>query len=228
MKLLCFLEIESAYDEKQMSTLFDSISLTKREKLMKYRFDIDRKIHAYADILLRFLISKVSGMNPKDIAIQAGISGKPYIACTPHIEFNISHTRNAVAIALSDSPVGIDVERIRDIDLKLVEDIFTAKEISWLNAEKDGQYCRFYKLWTKKEAMAKYYGIGLPDNLKTVDVTDCKPTLSTLSFGDYIVTVCSDTEFGLTDVLRITEPELISMSRMSCVPDSYYYDGEVI
>ena len=41
--------------------------------------------------------------------------GKPYFPDHPDVHFNLSHTAGAVLVALSDRPVGVDIERIRPV-----------------------------------------------------------------------------------------------------------------
>ena len=228
MKLLCYLEVNASYQDSRMRKMLETVSPLKKEKLKKYRYDIDRKIGIYADVLLRLLILKSSGLSYKDIVIKAGKTGKPYLVCAPRLEFSVSHTRNAIAIALSDSPVGIDVERIRQTDLSLAQHIFGDNELLWLNSEEKGRYCRFFDIWTKKEAFFKLNGNGLPDDLKVLDVTGslAPKILSTLYFGDYIVSVCSDDEFSETDAVRTTEAELIKQWLEHCALEFDFFDGE--
>ncbi len=228
MKELYFLEVDTSCCAKSLNRMIETIPPEKQEKLKKYRYDIDRKIGVYADILLRILILKACGINYNDIVIMAGKTGKPYFACTPHIEFSLSHTRNAVAIALSDRPVGIDVEKIRETDLRLAKDIFSEKELLWLAEGETNQYRRFYELWTKKEAAIKFEGIGLPDDLKSVDVTDCSAQkISTRHLGDYVVSVCSETDFSEIDIVSITEMELINTWRQYCLPDPEFINRSI-
>ena len=41
--------------------------------------------------------------------------GKPFFPDAPQVQFNLSHTAGAVLAALSDRPVGVDIERIRPL-----------------------------------------------------------------------------------------------------------------
>ncbi len=218
MKRLCFLEVDDSDGDHCISKMFEMVSPKKREKLKKYRCDIDRKIGVYADVLLRLMICESSGLKCRDIVIEEGKTGKPYLAGSPRLEFNISHTRNAVAAALSDKPVGVDTERIRKADISLACDIFTQNEFVYLNSDEEGRHRRFFDLWTKKEAVIKHNGDGLPGNLKTIDVMCCPPPLeiSTLYFGDYVVSACSEHRFSKTDAVSITEAELLALWLKYC------------
>ncbi len=131
-------------------------------------------------------------------------------------------------VALSDGPVGVDVEKVRQTDLGIAPEIFSENELSWLNSEKTGRERRFFEIWTKKEARLKYDGGGLPDNLRAVDVTACSaPKLrSVLYMMNIIVSVCSAARFTERDVCRLTEAELYDMWR-HCAANSDFY-GECL
>ena len=86
-------------------------------------------------------------------------NGKPYIKNYPDYHFNISHSNGAVAIAFSDYPVGVDIEKIRKVDMKIVNRFFNESEKDYiLNCDCDS---RFTEIWTKKEAFIKKNGLTL-------------------------------------------------------------------
>ena len=67
--------------------------------------------------LLGFALKKRFGITGFPLEIGLGEYGKPYLAAHPGIEFNISHSGLYVVVAVSDVPVGIDVEEVQDRDL---------------------------------------------------------------------------------------------------------------
>ena len=84
---------------------------------------------------------------------------RPYVDLT--IDFSISHSGEYVLCAMSDhARVGIDIEKIRPIDLADMRFSFSKKE--WLEittASNPNQ--QLFDYWTKKEAVAKADGRGL-------------------------------------------------------------------
>ena len=86
--------------------------------------------------------------------------GKPYFVSSDW-QFNISHSGGYVAVALSDEgAVGIDVETAditADKAQKLAKRFFTESEQCAVAAD-SSEFCR---LWSKKEAAAKYLGTSL-------------------------------------------------------------------
>ncbi len=115
---------------------------------------------------------------------------------------------------MSDQPVGVDIEKIKEIDIGLADRIFSGNEMAWLDAAPDKHF-RFLEIWTKKEALIKKRGTGLTNNLRLFDVTSASPCERYASYklGDYIVSICSSYESQEIDFVKITETELIDMWR---------------
>ncbi len=96
----------------------------------------------------------------------------------PKLHFNVSHSRDIVACAVSKSSVGIDIEYKKNIDYKTISKRFFEREI------KDKE--SFYIEWTKKEAYAKLTGSNLIQQLNTS--TEC---LSLNVFSNYALSIAS-------------------------------------
>lgn len=91
--------------------------------------------------------------------LELGPYGKPFLPGGP--EFNISHSRGYVAVAISDQPVGLDMELVRSYHEKLPERIFSPGELEWFQ-RRGRTRVDFFTLWTLKESYYKYLGTGLP------------------------------------------------------------------
>ena len=98
-----------------------------------------------------------------------GEHGKPYITNYEGVHFNISHCNEAVAVAVSDRKVGIDVEGRRKFSDTLLQRAFSDEEQKAVRNSSDPQK-EFACIWTRKEAWFKYTGTGiLIDHLKTTE-----------------------------------------------------------
>jgi 4'-phosphopantetheinyl transferase len=212
---LCFMAVGPRCDSAVINEMIQSLSGEKKERLSRYRVDIDRKLGAYAEALVRCLICMKSGVKYKELEFKASGTGKPYLLVFPYYEFSISHTRNAVAAAVSDKPVGVDVEKVRDVAGGLAKRVFSENEMAWLNETDENKERRFFDIWTKKEALAKYRGTGLMKDLKLLDVKSAllREKLSSFDLGGYIVSVCSYYELREADITVISEPDFIKMWR---------------
>ena len=92
----------------------------------------------------------------------------------PGIHFNLSHCGEDGVIALSASPVGIDIERVdrtlRNLDL-LAGRILSPNERATYDALSPDTRCtHFFALWTAKEATVKALGTGLATPLTEIDI----------------------------------------------------------
>lgn len=117
-------------------------------------------------------------------------NGKP---CIEDGYISISHSGDWALLAVSDKPVGIDIEKIRPIDTKrLIKKFFCESEI---NCAEDVGLEEFFDLWTRKESMLKVNGEGLSGLKQT---TADRSFLTVSGFEGYCVSVCTDyKEFSL-------------------------------
>ena len=144
-----------------------SHDLTSEEaqRAARYLRDIDRVRYTLAHAMLRRLLSRRLGVTPAEIIFTTGQHGKSRLAeRMSHVEFNLSYGNGVVAIAVADRPVGVDVEKIRD-NLAFGEigrRFFRPDELRYLNSGGgSGVRNRFFRLWTRKEAVLKALGLGL-------------------------------------------------------------------
>ena len=89
--------------------------------------------------------------------------GKPYFEGRDDLFFSISHCKSAVAVAIDDKEVGIDIEEISRYKESLVE--YTMNEEEKRFADKKD---KFIEIWTQKEAVFKLLGTGITHEIKDV------------------------------------------------------------
>ena len=118
-----------------------------------------------AHFLLKHLLSLYLHIPEQDIILQKEKHGKPFFETFPALYFNLSHTDGCIAIAFSStSPVGIDVEKIRQKNnfQAIARRTFLPEEaehLKHLEGEEEQQY--FFHCWTRTEAFLKGIGTGL-------------------------------------------------------------------
>lgn len=76
--------------------------------------------------------------------------GKPIFPAYPSLHFSLSHTKGVVLAALSDAPVGADVERRREIPDVVRARLFEAEHGD----------LELFELWTLRESWFKLTGHG--------------------------------------------------------------------
>ena len=142
------------------------LSEQRREQALKFKHDQGRKTCAMAYLLLCRALREEYGLTEKPL-FEYGEHGKPAIVGHPDIHFNVSHCREAVVCAVSDRPVGIDVESIREFKDSLVRYTMNDLELQRISQAERPEVA-FIRLWTMKEAKLKLTGEGITNNLKDV------------------------------------------------------------
>lgn len=124
-------------------------------------------IHIVSKYYTRKILSDFISIAPNKIKFYQSENKKPAV---DGLEFNVSHSGNLLLIAVSNYPIGIDIELInKDFDFEyILKNCFSEKEIAYINNCSD-HFLGFYTLWTRKEALLKATGEGLIDNLNELD-----------------------------------------------------------
>ena len=91
--------------------------------------------------------------------------GAPFLADGPY--FSISHCKQGIAVVVSDSPVGIDIEGIRQVDEGLVRKTMNIEEQAQIQASAAPDR-EFIRLWTRKEAYVKLQGTGIISDMHAI------------------------------------------------------------
>ena len=114
---------------------------------------------AFAFLLLRYALKKHSGITEiPELVI--GEHGKPYLKDYPEIFFNMSHSDTRVICAVSDSPVGVDIQDIRKITPSAAKKFLTDEELKSCDLSDISGLCR---IWCIKESYGKLTGKGFAE-----------------------------------------------------------------
>ena len=144
---------------------WEMLSTQERERADKFRFERHRRRFVAGRGELRRLLSRYLGLSPKEVALDYGSDGKPFCTIQPpecNICFNLSHSENAAALAISSGfEVGIDVEQVRPIEEGMPLEVFSIQECAQFTALPDGERQEvFFESWARKEACLKALGTG--------------------------------------------------------------------
>ena len=91
--------------------------------------------------------------------------GAPYIEGGPH--FSISHCKRGIAVAVSENPIGIDIEAIRTFKPELMRKTMNEDEQLRITSSATPEV-EFIRFWTQKEALLKLQGTGIISDLHHV------------------------------------------------------------
>jgi len=156
--------------QNEFDALLPLVSQEKQDRIKKFRCFQDAQNCLLGDILARVEICRATGLNCRQIDFSLNPYGKPFLTNSPHIHFNTSHAGHYIACAVANTPVGIDIELMRPIDLKIAQRFFATDEIKYV-MDSD-QLDRFYEIWTKKESYVKFDGQGLYKPLFSFSIFD--------------------------------------------------------
>lgn len=161
--------------------------------MIKLYFAEIKNTKFYSDHFVRNLLAKFLSVDPNSLVICKNDFGKPYLRDYPHIHYNVSHTKGAIVCALADEPVGIDIERIKRFNKRIVELFFTKDEQNYIFAGSNTkQKERFVEIWTKKEAYVKWIGKGMEIPFNTFSVLQKEGISILLKQDIYYIAVCTN------------------------------------
>lgn len=159
--------------------LLNALSDDERMRAVSFRFDADRWAFAAAHVGLRRLLGPMLGCAPHALRFAADANGKPYLENNGRdaaIQFSISHTRGCVSVAVAGRPVGVDVERRREMSdlMAVAKTVFATEAYANLAArpERGARTALFYRYWTLGEAFIKATGEGIAQDLKSFSFTE--------------------------------------------------------
>lgn len=130
-------------------------------------------------------------------------SGQPYFPDYPELCLSISHSNEFAVAIVSSNRVGIDIELVKVRPDSLARFFYTVKEKDKLKKSSSQDKHRLMtEFWTRKEAYAKYLGVGgvIPFNsIETTEDTVCIPEYSDQNIkfisgfiGDYSMSVAME------------------------------------
>ena len=172
-----------------LKAALEEISEQRREQALKFKYEQGQRLCVLAYLLLKQALRERYGITENPV-FEYNEHGKPSIVGHPEIFFNLSHCKEAAICVVSDQPVGVDVEGIREYKESLVNYTMNDEEIAQIKSA-ENPAATFIRLWTMKEATTKLIGTGISNDMKTVlDTTKYKYT--TVDRQRYIYTVCED------------------------------------
>jgi 4'-phosphopantetheinyl transferase len=217
------------------SYLENNISVDEQLRAEKFLFDKDRETYITCHGLLRLVLAQNLQCTSLGISFKRGLNNKPSLEGNP-IYFNITHTREAFAIAVSkDLYVGIDLEDThQDIDIHAIaKSFFSEKECRYIFQSESEARDRFFLLWTRKEALLKSLGTGIINNLNQVELYDHENIIKKRAFGNLDnVSTCNEhfiySKRFLSYYLSIATPSQASFNYIYMKPEgiiSYLTDS---
>ena len=161
------MNVVTVYYKQIISTVSDTDCTFSFHQQMQTRLQ-EEKETLFKEVIASYGIS--------DYQLAKDSNQKPYLSSHPDIHFNVSHTtdhrcmdkNSCIAIGFSPNEIGIDVEYIRDIKPVAAKKMCSPNEfIAYSSAANPTEYLT--RLWTLKEAYAKFTGDGLKTDFHNLE-----------------------------------------------------------
>lgn len=181
-----------------VAELLPLVPSVRRERALRYRHLHGQYCCLRAWAMLHELLighgCLPAGFPLADLTYTEDTNGKPHLTLSPShpLNFSLSHTKCAIAVAVDSQPVGIDIESIasaRRLEPLFLDRTMNADEQALIRESADPCLV-FTELWTRKEALVKALGTGLNiDTLSGLLGSQTGFSLSTFHTGTYACSV---------------------------------------
>lgn len=142
----------------KIDELIPTLTHWRQEATENIKQNQNHKLSVAAGVLYARAI-KNAGISPDTIVLENS-HGKPYLRDYPDVHFSLSHSGDYAMCAISDSPIGCDIQKISDTRPQVARRFFTQAEQLYLQGSEDPQV-EFTRIWTRKESYVKMKGLGI-------------------------------------------------------------------
>lgn len=145
------------------------LPLDEQERAAQMRHQPSRARYLAGRYLLRNILSRWLLAPSHELRFSLSPKGKPYLNEHTSLHFSLSHCEEIIAVAFYSSPIGIDIEKEREVDRgELARRFFSQEEATML--EESQSLADFFQLWTCREAAIKGDGRGMAQLLPLLTV----------------------------------------------------------
>ena len=187
----CLFDDMTQCTEQEVARLLPLVSDQRRQQALAYKhlFGQFCCLKSY-ELLVQLLAS--TGYQTPDTGFPTFLyneHGAPRLEQGPC--FSISHCKHAIAVAISEKPVGIDIEHIRTAKPELVARTMNEQEQNVICSAPSPDVA-FTRLWTQKEAVLKMQGTGI------LSIDGMKNTLVAIEHVDLQTKVNIEKQYAYT------------------------------
>lgn len=174
MVTVYYKKVFSYLEEEAFFLQIEKVSEDRRKKILRLKNEKVKLRSLAAGTLLQYALCEKTGLSyeaAKPFSVGCGENGKPYLTEYPEVHFNLSHSGDYVCCAVSDEPVGVDLQRKAAGQEGLAERFFTPAERRMLSG--CGELERrelFFRMWSIKESYLKLTGEGLSGGLSSFEI----------------------------------------------------------
>lgn len=185
---LSFFQLKESLPQELSDAFLRKVSPERREIFRRQRGETAAAMRLLPAVYTRAYLSSQLGISNRELQFHKTRSQKPYLKGNA-LWFNFAHAGDAFAFACDAEPVGVDLEKPRNLRRNLIERYYSEGEKEQINAGEDPVL-----IWTKKEAMLKLNGEGL-SGIEHADTASAKDVVFlTRRIGAYFLTAASNTD----------------------------------
>lgn len=144
-----------------LTMAYACISPERQRRADRYTHADGRKEQIAAGLLERHALGSAADVRTENAY------GKPLLS--DGRDYSLSHTPGAVALCVGAMSVGIDIERLRTLDDRVIRRCFLPEEQGYIYTSRD-MPAAFTELFTRKEAVIKALGKGFAEPLTAFSV----------------------------------------------------------
>lgn len=148
---------------------------------------------ANQELLAGYMLYKYLGIS-SDEQLVRNEHGKPEIADGAAF-FNLAHSGPYVVLAISDRPVGVDIEHTKRMSFKVAKRIMRKEQLDRLGGfENDSEafQIELTKYWTQYEAIMKLVGTGFSGELDDETMEAYEKRVVFRKLEDYVIAVVTE------------------------------------
>lgn len=147
-------------DERVFQKGLHMVSAKRAEKIKQFKNPAVARLSLGAGVLLVIALEKQERKESLDM-ISFGEYGKPFFP-NANFHFSLSHSGEYALCAVSDVPIGVDLQKIKEKIPANTKKILSKEEEQYLQRCANAQKIElFYRLWARKESLIKWDGRGL-------------------------------------------------------------------
>lgn len=166
------------------------LSAYRLEKLASCRSSRRRRQGIGAELLLIRTLQMSGFSSTLPLSVSTEKNGKPFLIGS-ELHFSLSHSGSFAACALSDFPVGVDLEKRDSLSEPVLRRFFSPEEQALIRSSEDPDLS-FTRLWTGKESFVKATGSGFLLPLREISPLSPSPDISFWQFdhASFCLSVC--------------------------------------
>ncbi len=170
------------------------ISKKRATKIEKYISNHNKITSLLTEMLLRYCLTCFYKVTIDDIKFIYNENQKPSIIGKENLHFSISHSCSIIGVAVSDHPIGLDLEVQRVINLDIAKEFYSLEECCQIFKRGNNIYKDFFKVWTQKESRLKLFGENFLSLTEKASKSTCitQTVCCNIDTDDVIISISSN------------------------------------